>query len=203
MTRIVAVNGSLRDGSYTKAALHYALDAAETAGVETDFIDLAEVDLPLYDPDVDTEDAGEATDLLARMRAANGVLLGSPVYHGSYSAAFRSFHDYCGFDEYENTVVGLLVAAGGGTIADTLSNMRTTVRGVHGWTIPHQVGLRGARNVFEDREREPDPEEIGSDSRYEFTDDDLRARTCKLGYRVGTYAKRAPEFIEIEDEPEW
>jgi NAD(P)H-dependent FMN reductase len=203
MTRVVAVSGSMREGSYTKAALHYALDAAETAGVETDFIDLATVDLPLYNPDVDTAEAGDAEELLARMRAADGVLLGSPVYHGSYSAAFRSFHDYCSFDEYENTVVGLLVAAGGGTIADTLSDMRSTIRGVHGWTLPHQVGLRGARNAFEARERDPEPAELGSDSQYAFVDESLRARTCKLGFRVGTYAKRAPEFIEIENEPEW
>ncbi|AEN06632.1 NADPH-dependent FMN reductase [Halolamina sp.] len=203
MTRVVTVSGSMRDGSYTKAALHYALDAAETAGVETDFIDLATVDLPLYDPDVDTEDAGDATDLLARMRAADGVILGSPVYHASYSAAFRSFHDYCGFDEYEHTVVGLLCSAGGGTIAGTLGDMRSTVRGVHGWTLPMEVGLRGARNMFEEREHAAEPGELGSDSEYRFTDDSLRARTCKLGYRVGTYAKRAPEFIGIEDEPEW
>ncbi|MFB6220827.1 MAG: NADPH-dependent FMN reductase [Halolamina sp.] len=203
MTRVVAVNGSMRDGSYTKAALHYALDAAETAGVETDYIDLATADLPLYDPDVDTEDAGEAADLLARMRAADGVLLGSPVYHSSYSAAFRNFHDYCSFDEYENTVAGLLVVAGGGTIASTLGDMRSTVRGVHGWTLPTEVGLRGARNYFEERDGDPDPDKIGSDSRYAFTDEDLRERTCTLGYRVATYAKRAPEFIEIADEPEW
>jgi NAD(P)H-dependent FMN reductase len=193
----------MRDGSYTKAALHYALDAAGTAGVETDFIDLSAVDLPLYDPDVDTEDAGDAADLLARMRAADGVILGSPVYHGSYSSAFRSFHDYCGFDEYENTVVGLLVAAGGGTIAATLGDMRNTVRGVHGWTLPTEVGLRGARNMFEEREGDPEPDELGTASQYRFTDDDLRSRTCTLGYRVGTYAKRAEEFMEITDEPDW
>jgi NAD(P)H-dependent FMN reductase len=193
----------MRDGSYTRAALHYALDAAGTAGVDTDFIDLSAVDLPLYDPDADTEDAGDAADLMARMRAADGVILGSPVYHGSYSSAFRSFHDYCSFDEYENTVVGLLVAAGGGTIAGTLGDMRNTVRGVHGWTLPLEVGLRGARNAFEEREREPDPAELGSASQYRFTDDDLRERTCTLGYRVGTYAERAEEFIEIADEPEW
>ena len=203
MTRVVAVSGSLRDGSYTKAALHYALDAAETAGVETDMIDLAAVDLPLYDPDRDTADAGDAEELLARVRAADGVLLGTPVYHSSYSGAFRNFHDYRSFDEYEDTVVGLLVAAGGGTIADTLSDMRTTVRGVHGWTLPTQVGLRGASGHFEERTREPEPDEIGGDADYVFTDDDLRARTCKLGYRVGTYAKRAPAFIGIDDEPEW
>jgi len=151
MTRVVAVNGSLRDGSYTKAALRYALDAAETAGVETELIDLAGADLPLYDPDIATEDAGDAEEILATVREADGVLLGSPVYHSSYSGAFRSFHDYCGFDEYEETVVGLLVTAGGGTIADTLNDMRTTVRGVHGWVLPSQVGVRGASRQFAER----------------------------------------------------
>lgn len=203
MTRVVAVSGSLRDGSYTTAALRYALDAAETAGVETDLIDLADVDLPLYDPDRSNEAAGDAVDLLERVRVADGVLLGSPVYHGSYSAAFRNFHDYCGFDEYEETVVGLLVAAGGGTIAGTLGDMRSTVRGVHGWTVPLEVGLRNARNRFAPRDRTPEPDEIGADSQYAFVDEDLKARTCKLGYRVGTYARRAPAFMRIENEPEW
>lgn len=203
MTRVVAVSGSLRDGSYTKAALRYALDAAETAGVETELIDLAEADLPLYDPDRATAEAGDAESLLATVREADGVILGSPVYHSSYSGGLRSFHDYCGFDEYEETVVGLLVAAGGGTIADTLNDMRTTVRGVHGWVLPTQVGLRDAGDRFAERTREPAPDEIGATSQYAFVDDDLRARTCKLGYRVGTYARRAPEFIRIEDEPDW
>ncbi|WP_080506575.1 NADPH-dependent FMN reductase [Halolamina pelagica] len=161
MTRVVAVSGSLRDGSYTKAALQYALDAAELAGVETELIDLAAVDLPLYDPDRPTAEAGDAEQLLARVRAADGVLLGAPVYHSSYSAAFRNFHDYCSFDEYEETVVGLLVAAGGGTIADTLTDMRTTVRGVHGWTLPTQVGLRNASSRFEERDGEPAPTRSG------------------------------------------
>lgn len=203
MTRVLAVSGSLREGSYTTAALRYALDAAETAGVETDFIDVADVDLPLYDPDRSTGAAGDAVELLGRVREADGVILGSPVYHGSYSAAFRNFHDYCGFDEYEETVVGLLVAAGGGTIASTLGDMRNTVRGVHGWTVPLEVGVRNASGQFAPRDCTPDPGEIGADSQYAFVDDDLRGRTCKLGYRVGTYARRAPAFLHIEDEPEW
>lgn len=203
MTRVVAVSGSFRDGSYTKAALHYALDAAAETGVETDYIDLSRVDLPLYDPDVDDADAGDAVELMERMRAADGVLLGSPVYHDSYSAAFRNFHDYCSFDEYANTVVGLLVVAGGGTIANALSDMRGTVRGVHGWTMPLQVGIRGARNYFEERTEPADPDELGSDSDYEFTDRALRERTFKLGYRLGVYADRAEAFIDIADEPDW
>lgn len=182
MARVVAVAGSRREGSYTRAALRYALDAAEDAGAETDFIDLGAVDLPLYHPDVDEQ--GDSPDLMRRMRAADGVVLGSPVYHGSYSSAFRSFHDYCSFDEYEDTVVGLLVTAGGGTVASTLDHMRVTVRGVHGWVIPHQVGIRNASRKFEDGV---------------FQDEALRERTEKLGRQVATYAERADAFLPLDD----
>ncbi len=196
--RVLAVSGSLRDGSYTRAALRYALDAAAEAGAETDFLDLGDpdLDLPLYDPDRDTAAAGDADSVLARTRAADGVLLGSPVYHDSYSAAFRNFHDYCGFDEYEKTVVGLLVVAGGGTIATTLNHLRVTIRGVHGWVMPHQVGIRSARNKFEDRETEPG-DEIGGGAQYVFVDDRLRDRTETLGRRLSHYARHADAFLDL------
>lgn len=201
--RVLAVSGSLRDGSYTRAACHYALDAAAELGADTDFIDLADptVDLPLYDPDRDVEAAGNAADLMARTRAADGIVLGSPVYHGSYSSAFRNFHDYCGFDEYEDSIVGLLVVAGGGTIASTLDHMRITVRGVHGWVMPHQVGIRGARNKFE-KQAAPDPDGLGGDSRYTFTDSGLRDRTVTLGRRLAHYAGNKHDFLELPPEAE-
>jgi NAD(P)H-dependent FMN reductase len=173
MTRVVGVSGSRRDGSYTLKTLPYALEAAEAAGAETDLIDLGAVDLPLYHPDRDEQ--GDSADLMRRMREADGVILGSPVYHGSYSSTFRSFHDYCSFDEYEDTAVGLLVVAGGGTIASTLDHMRVTVRGVHGHVVPHQVGVRNASDRFDGET---------------LVDDDIRERTEKLGRRVVEAARR-------------
>lgn len=201
MTRVVAVSGSRREGSYTRATLRYALDAAAETGVETDFIDLGDpgLDIPLYHPDRDAEDSGDVADLLARVRVADGVLLGSPVYHNSYSSTFRNFHDYCSFDEFEDTVVGLVATAGGGSYATTLDHMRTTVRGVHGWVVPLQVGIRGAYDVFEEREEPADPGEIGADSEYAFTDEDLYDRTVKLGRQVAGYADGVGEFLDVED----
>ena len=196
MTRVAAVCGSRREGSYTRAALHYALDAAAEAGAETDYVDLGAVDLPLYHPDADEQ--GESAELMARMRDADGVLLGSPVYHGSYSSAFRNFHDYCSFDEYEDTVVGLVVVAGGGTVASTLDHMRVTVRGVHGWVLPHQVGIGGASGKFEERAEPADDDELGAGARYAFTDADLRDRTETLGRRIAAYADRAEGFLPVD-----
>ena len=145
---VVGVAGSRRDGSYTLEGVRRALAAAEAAGAETDLVDLGSVDLPLYHPDRSTADSGEAAALLERVRRADGVVVGSPVYHGSYSSTFRNFHDYCGFDEYEDTAVGILVVAGGGTIASTMDHLRITLRGVHADVIPGQVGVRNASDKF-------------------------------------------------------
>lgn len=182
--RVVGVSGSLRDGSYTRSALTHALLAAEEAGATAELIDHREYDLPLFDPDVPEEDAGDAVEIKRKIREADGVLLGSPVYHGSYSSAFRNIHDYCGFDEYEETVVGLLVVAGGGTIASTLDHMRVTVRGVHGWVLPHQVGIRNASDQFEDVDEPLAVLSDGTPVERKFLDDDLAERTAKLGRKL-------------------
>ncbi|MFC3477780.1 NADPH-dependent FMN reductase [Halobacterium litoreum] len=145
---VVGVAGSRRDGSHTLQGIERALAAAADAGADTDLVDLGDVDLPLYHPDRSTEESGEAAALLERVRAADGVIIGSPVYHGSYSSTFRNFHDYCGFDEYEDTAVGLLVVAGGGTIASTLDHLRVTMRGVHAHVVPAQVGVRNTSSKF-------------------------------------------------------
>jgi len=174
MTSIVAVCGSRREGSYTRVALRHALEAAAAEGVATDLLDLgaADVDLPLYHPDEDEQ--GDSAALKRRVRRADGVVVGSPVYHGSYSSTFRNFHDYCSFDEYEETAVGLLATAGGGSYGPTLDHLRSTIRGVHGWVVPHQVGIRSAYEKFDD----------GA-----FTDRDLADRTAKLGRQVVRHAR--------------
>ncbi|WP_226009997.1 NADPH-dependent FMN reductase [Halomicrobium salinisoli] len=175
---VVAISGSLRDESTTQVALDHALDAAEDAGAETELIDLREWDLPLFDPD--DRDRGEADELRRVVGAADAVLLGTPVYHGMVSSALKSAFDYLGKDEFEDTTVGLLATAGGGSYAPTLEHLRTGVRTVHGWTLPHEVGIRGASSAFDDD---------GA-----FVDPDLEARVRKLG-------RMATEYAVIEPRP--
>ena len=179
---VVAVSGSLRDGSYTRTALMYVLEAAEQAGAETRLLDLQEYDLPVYDPDL--EGQGESETVTRIVREADAVVLGSPVYHGSYSGVLKNFHDYCTFEEYEKTIVGLLATAGGGSYGPTLEHLRSTVRGVHGWVLPHQVGIPDAYEQFEEDPEAPDGRR--------FVDPDLEARVEKLGRQLVAYAEIEP-----------
>lgn len=185
MTRIVAVSGSRRADSTTRTALEVALDGAAAAGAETRMIDLGAVDLPLYHPDEDAQ--GDSEALKRRVRETDGVLAGTPVYRGSYSSTFKNFHDFCGADEYSNTAVGLLATAGGGSYGGTLEHLRSTFRNVHAWTVPHEVGIRGAASVVETGGTAGG---TGPDGGPRITDADLRDRTERLGRVVVEHAER-------------
>lgn len=144
---IVALCGSQRDGSRTRYALTQALEAAERKGATTELVDLTTLDLPVFDPD--QRDAGDAGELRQLVRRADGVLLGSPVYHGSYSSVLKTAIDYCGFDEFEETTVGLLVVAGGGFPTPALEHLRSVARTLNAWVLPHQVAIPNAHSTFE------------------------------------------------------
>jgi NAD(P)H-dependent FMN reductase len=182
--RVAALVGSLRDDSYTRLACEEALDAAgEFDGVETDCIDLRTFDLPVYDADED--DAGDAEVLRERVQAADSVIFGTPVYHASYSSALKNALDYCGFDEFEDTTVGLLCVAGGSFPTTTLDHLRSVGRSVNAWVVPHQVALPRVSNTFEDGV---------------LTDDDARKRIHTLGRRMVEYANIEPDPRTMEAE---
>ncbi|WP_436934302.1 NADPH-dependent FMN reductase [Halovenus marina] len=144
---VVALCGSQRDGSHTRSALEQTLTAAETRGATTELLDLTELDLPVFDPD--QTDAGDAETLRQRVQDADAVLLGTPMYHGSYSSTLKTALDYCGFDEFEETTVGLLVVSGGGFPTPALEHLRSVARALDAWVLPHQVAIPNAHDAFE------------------------------------------------------
>ena len=173
---IVALTGSLRDGSYTRIALRKALDAARDRGAQTELLDLREYDLPVFDPDHD--DAGDAPELRERIRAADAIILGTPMYHGSYATPLKNALDYCGFDEFEHKTVGLLGVAGGSFPITALEHLRSVCRALDAWVLPYQTAIPRASAKFEDEE---------------FVDPDIAERVAVLGERTAEYANIEPD----------
>lgn len=146
-THVVGICGSLRDDSHTRKALRISLQAAEAAGGSTDLLDLREWELPVFD--AGSADVGEAKAFRERIRRADTVILGTPVYHGSFASPLKTALDYCGFDEFENTTIGLLAVAGGRFPITALEHLRTVGRALDAWVMPHQVAVPRANSAFE------------------------------------------------------
>jgi NAD(P)H-dependent FMN reductase len=175
---VAAVAGSLRDDSATRRALRPALDAAADHGATTDTIDLRDLDLPPLDPEAAPTEGAE--ELTRRVRTADSVLLGTPMYHGSYSSTIKLALDHCGFDEFEETTVGLLAVSGGAFPLTALDHLRSVCRALNAWVLPHQAAVPHAGEQFDD--------EGG------FVDERLEERARVLG-------RRAVEYAHIEPEP--
>jgi len=181
--RVVGVAGSLRDGSYTRLGVGRALDGVRRAGGTPERIDLREYDLPTFDADAD--EAGDADAFAARIRAADAVLLGTPMYHGSYSSTLKTALDYCGFEEFEDKTVGLIAVAGGDFPVTALEHLRSVCRALNAWVIPHQVAVPRAHAKFDD----------GA-----LVDESLDERTLTLGRRAVQYADIEPDPDSFEGE---
>ncbi|MCL9813861.1 NADPH-dependent FMN reductase [Natranaeroarchaeum aerophilus] len=180
---IVAVCGSLRDESYTRESLLVALAGAEATGATIDLIDLRELDLPMFD--ADHPSAGDADELAQRITRADGVILGTPMYHGSYSAPLKNALDYCGFEEFENTSVGLLAVAGGRFPVTALDHLRSVCRSLDAWVLPYQAVVPQASRAFDGNE---------------FADSELETRVSTLGRRLVQYANIRPDPATFESE---
>ena len=176
--RIVGVVGSLRDGSYTRLGVRRTLDGSRRAGGSAELLDLREYDLPTYD--ADHGEAGDAEAFTARIREADAVLLGTPMYHGSYSSTLKTALDYCGFEEFEDETVGLLAVAGGDFPVTALEHLRSVFRALNAWVIPHQVAVPRAHAQFEDGR---------------IVDEGVDERALTLG-------RRAVQYADIEPDPD-
>ncbi|SEO73174.1 NAD(P)H-dependent FMN reductase [Halogranum amylolyticum] len=175
---VVALGGSLRDGSHTRHALTHVLRGVEAAGGTGEIVDLRDYDLPVLDADYDEQ--GDSAELAATIRAADAVVLGTPMYHGSYSGVLKNALDYCGFEEFEGKTVGLLAVSGGSFPVTALDHLRSVCRALNAWVIPHQAAIPRAHSAF---------------------DDDGAFRDESTEERVLTLGRRAVGFANIEQDP--
>jgi len=151
---IVAVGGTLRSNSSTERAMRHVLTAAQRAGARTKLISGPALQLPLYQPD-NPERSDAARDLVAELALADGIILGSPGYHGSISGLIKNALDYAedlrtdARPYFSGRAVGCIATAGGWPGAvNTLGALRDIVHALRGWPTPLGAAINSAEEVF-------------------------------------------------------
>jgi NAD(P)H-dependent FMN reductase len=158
--RVVGLCGSLRPGSYTRLALRIALRGAAELAAQTDLIDLGDYELVFCRGGKDESSYPDGVrDLRRALESSHGIILGTPVYHGSFSGVLKNVLDLMGFREFEGKMVGLVGVSGGRTGAiHALDGLRVIGRVLHAWVIPEQVSIPEAWKAFDAAGRLVDPE---------------------------------------------
>ena len=92
--KIIALAGSLRKDSFNQKLINEAARFALESGAEVEVIKLSDLDLPLFDEDIEAQGTPAGAQLLKdKLRAADGILLASPEYNGSITAPLKNAID--------------------------------------------------------------------------------------------------------------
>lgn len=153
---IVAVGGALRSGSSTEAAMRNVLRHAEGLGARTRIFTGEDLNLPLYAPG-NVAATPQIAELISTLRESDGVILGSPGYHGGVSGFVKNAIDYTeemakdARPYFSGKAVGCIASGAGfqGCNA-TLNALRGIVHALRGWPTPLGIAFNSAGKIFED-----------------------------------------------------
>jgi FMN reductase len=149
--RVVGISGSLRAGSFTTLTIKIALEGAQESGASVHMLDLNDYQLP-FTHEVWSGKGHSAGVLRLRedVKSAQGIILGTPEYHASFSGVLKYALDLMGFDEFEGKMIGLIGIAGGKMgAANSLTSLRSVGRSLHAWVVPEQVSVSEAWRKFD------------------------------------------------------
>ena len=161
--RIVALGGSTKPMAASERALRIAAQAATDAGAEVTFVTGRSLLVPIYDTET-TERTAETIAIVEALRSADGVIIASPGYHGSFSGLVKNALDYAEDLRHddppalEDRAVGLIaVAHGWQTAVGTLNQLREVVHALRGWPAPLGVAVNDSAGLIGDDADTTDP----------------------------------------------
>lgn len=145
---IVGIGGTMRAGSSCERLIAAVLAAVAELGADTRLFDGAALAaLPHYAPDHPGRTPGQLA-LVDAVRQADGVVIGSPSYHGGVSGLVKNAIDL--LDDLrldartylDGRAVGLVVVAAGWQAGGvTLTGLRSTMHALRGWPTPLGISV--------------------------------------------------------------
>jgi NAD(P)H-dependent FMN reductase len=181
--KVLAFAGSLRTDSFNKKLVKLAANGARAAGAEVTLLDLRELDLPLFDGDLEAKGmpAG-VTKLKALMIGHEGFLISSPEYNSSISGVLKNAIDWASRPVpneptlacFKDKVVSLMSASPGalGGIRG-LPTVRLILNNIGSLVLPEQLAVSKAHEAFS-------PEGTLKDGKQQATVEKLGANVVQM-----------------------
>ena len=137
--KVLAINASPRGkNSNTRQLVMAALSGAEEAGADTEYLDICEYDIRYCTGCATCYQRGECpiqddyAEVLAKMQAADGLILGSPVYINAVSAQLKTLLDRMPDVIHCQAFTGkygiAVTTGGGGGTDDVIAYLGTTLQ---------------------------------------------------------------------------
>lgn len=155
--RIIGIGGTARPGSSSERVVRHALAAAEALGAEVELFDGPFIaSLPLYIPDR-TERTDAERRFVEAVRGCDGIIVGSPGYHGSLSGPIKNILDLLedlSRDKrpyLDGRAFGAIVTAyGWQACGTTLVAMRSIAHALRAWPTPFGAAVNASGPLFDE-----------------------------------------------------
>ncbi len=161
--KLLIFAGSTRQQSFNRQLASNAATMARAVGAEVTHLELAALDIPLYNADLEAQGTPPDVMRLKQLMFAHPAwLICSPEYNGSYTALLKNTIDWAsspvkgdpdwaqGGKSFQGKVVGLLSASPGGLGGlRSLSHLNPLLQNLQCWVAPQQFALGGAGDAFD------------------------------------------------------
>lgn len=157
--KILCLAGSLRKDSFNKKLVKVAMAAAQEAGAECTYIDLKDYPMPIYDGDIEAESGipENAKKLKKMMLESQALLIASPEYNSSISAALKNFIDWTSRPEQGEKNIAAFIGKVAGIMACSpgalgglrgLVTLRSILGNINVLVIPEQHAISKVGEAF-------------------------------------------------------
>ena len=162
-TSLLVFAGSTRKASFNRKLAFNAADMARASGAKVTHLELADLDIPMYDADLEAK--GTPADVLKLkqiMFEHSAWIICSPEYNGSYTALLKNTIDWAsspikgdpdwqdGFKSFTGKVVGVLSASPGALGGlRSQSHLVPLLMNSQCWVAPKAFALGHAGDAFD------------------------------------------------------
>lgn len=166
--KILAFAGSTREGSFNKKLVKVATEATRAAGAEVTTLDLRELELPMYDGDLESSKGLPAggRNLKDLMLTHHGFLISAPEYNSSISAVLKNAIDWASrpvpgekpLECFDGKIAALMSASPGALGGlRMLVHLRAILENVGTIVLPKQLAVAKAAEAFDESGALKDP----------------------------------------------
>lgn len=150
--KIAIINGSSRQGQKSILVSRFLHHRLTSLGTVTSLLDVASYNFPVMEERLRflTEPPAGMVEFSQKMQEAQGLILVTPEYNGSYSGALKNTLDYFKA-EYERKVFGLVTVSNGRMGgANAMHHLQAWAIHVKGIVSPYKLYVDEVENQFDE-----------------------------------------------------
>lgn len=153
MSHIAIISASVREGRMShRVALHLQSSIQAMGGHSVDLLDLNDFDFPIFHERLKflKDPSKQVLDFAERIRKADGVIMVTPEYNGSYPASLKNVIDLLTEDWKKKPVAISTVSSGGFGGSQTLVSLLFVLWKIRAWVVAGPMQVPAIKDNFQE-----------------------------------------------------